>query len=76
MGACEMRELVYAILRQAIADYRELRNANVTELNKGNCGVYSLAEIENFFYGKWCADLLVALGCDDCRGEYILWKLK
>lgn len=56
--------LVYSIFSQAVEDYEELKNRKVTSRRGGNCGCYSIKDIEAFFNSKWCTNLLQLINCD------------
>ena len=71
---CSEEFLICRIFEQAIEDYRELRQKDVTQ-NKDNSGAYSVKDIEHFFNSKWCTRLLEMIN-SDITGKDILHKVQ
>lgn len=71
--ACSL--LCSDIVEQAVEDYRELRRKNKDEIKHKDEGTFSKEDIESFFRGEWCHDILNGL---DSRidGVNILRQLK
>lgn len=68
------KTLVYAILAQALFDYRTLRLNNLFK-SKDSKGTCSIQELETFFTGSWCQGLLDILNTK-MTGTDILQTLK
>lgn len=69
-----VRKLVYEIFIQAIVDYRNLSNKTYRKKSK-SAGACNIEEIEKFFNGNWCQDLLDGLNIK-MTGQDILYRLK
>ena len=52
------KEVGFAIIEQAVKDYRMLKRMGVSKLAFDTGGIISKSEIENFFHGEWCDFLL------------------
>lgn len=66
--------LVYRIFEQASTDYRSLRDRHITQ-DYDDSSCYSIRDIETFFRGRWCDDLLHMIEAN-LKGVDILRKLK
>lgn len=51
-------ELAFAIVEQAVEDYKLLRKLGLSEMRSYTEGDISKIELEEFFYSEWCDFLL------------------
>lgn len=63
VGASPIESLVQGIVLCAVEDYRDLKKRKVESRNVKGKDHYSINEIESFFKGDWCDDLLALIGC-------------
>lgn len=68
------KTLIYAIFVQAVNDYRKLQIGHKSP-NKCGKGLCTNKEIEGFFNGNWCQELLDGLSIK-ITGKEILYKLQ
>lgn len=68
------KSLICAIIDQALYDYRILRDTNVKK-KRDNASSYSTLEIEKFFNGNWCTELIGFLDVK-LTGKDIIHRLK
>lgn len=66
--------LICRIFEQAIEDYKELKDKNITG-EKDNSSYYSIKDIEKFFGSNWCSRLLEMINCE-LSGKDILHKVQ
>ena len=68
------RALGYAIITQAVEDYKFLLNERILSYG-GNRSRFTQNELRKFFKGAWCNELLYMIGCD-MSGEEIMATVK
>lgn len=69
----EAREIIGAILAQAVDDYRTLLTKNQTVIKNKHTGNFGKEEIREFFSDEWGEDLIhIGLNYDDISGLELL----
>ena len=56
----EALDLAAAIVKLAVEDYRELKNAHKEKAGNKDVGYYSIKEIENFVKSPFCENILMS----------------
>lgn len=69
-----VKDLIFAIFSQAINDYKNLKISSSTKKRENKDNKTS-KEIEKFFKGNWCNELLDGLNVN-MTGKEILHKIK
>ena len=69
----EAREIIGAILTQAVTDYRLLLKNGQDVIKDQRAGYFGKEEIREFFSDEWGEDLVhIGLNCDDISGLELL----